>query len=754
MSGSGLSMSLLDRMVAAVAPSWAASRAEARVRLEKSRVMMGVMEDLGRSGGQRSAAYRGAVATRSSQSWTTSTSYRGGRAGERVQQMHMRDRSREVYRSNEIYRSLLTTETDNIIADGLTLQMDARDEAGVSVESFNEEAEERFAKWLEWADITGKHIGSALFRLSWLQPRKDGDGGFVKILKRGYPYLQYVPGDLIRNPIGSVPNGQIEQYDYSTTFDGVECDPSGRPIAFWVRDVDEVGHDSSTRIPSRDFVYIPFLDDPLGVRGVPVGMPIFNRLDQIDYYVDAVTRAAIMAAIFGLIEKRRNPGAVLNQMGMEPNAAGEFQKAVTYEDGLLKVIGTDESLMQVQATQPMQQTPDFIRALFRIVCLAFDMPIEIGQKDLSQVNFSGGRIGLIAYYRSCRSKLEFIRGTCWNPIVRWWLSVERKRQQLGYPDAFKTPFPRHWDRFALMGREWDFNDPETEAKADLLEISMGVKSPQMACAARGRDFVSVARQTAKAKGLFSDLKLPWVLSSSTRDEATKVTAVDADGNPIGGPGGQQALNGVQATAVDSTLTSVMEGTMPAEVAVTKLMKLGYSESEAKSTILVIQRNKGMLTAADKAFQQQFLLKLMEVQGAKQVIYNSTDLKQTMRNAGAAVDQTVVTDKGDGQPLLPVVSDSGPLVSGAEIRDPEGQLVGGDVENQETMPGSAPAASKPATVNPGADQQRKSKDEQQGKGEDAEQGGGNAVPVAPKSPKPGGAGSLAIGAVSSEVTVRK
>lgn len=489
----------VDRLVEYVSPRRAAARYEARARIEVARSMP-------------VASYRGAVATRTGTAFGPSTSYRGGRTGDRRDLALMRDRARRAYFENPIAGALLDTETDNIVADGFSLQMRS------ASPDFNREAEERFYWWLEVADVDGQTSAGELFRTSWTEPRKDGDGGFVLIKRGGFPKLQYIPGDLIGGGLGPS-NGRTR--DGTVMFDGVECDPAGRPVRFHVRDVDETGKDTTAPIDARDFVYLSHRIGKNDVRGATCYRSVFGLLDQIDAYVDAVVIAARMACVFGLIRKSTNPHATLNALATAVNSQGRDQKAITLENGMLNVMGTDEEMVQVQAQQPMTQTPDFIRAMFRLICLPFRMPLEIGMNDLSQVNFSGGRIGLIAYYRSCRAKQDWLKSKCWNRIAFWWLSVERERQELGYPDAFRTPFPADYGAFELHGREWDYNDPVSEAQADLLEVSTGLKSPQQAAESRGRDWRETVQQIAEARKVYAALGIPYVLSSLTRDEVAK-----------------------------------------------------------------------------------------------------------------------------------------------------------------------------------------------------------------------------------------
>lgn len=492
---------IIDRVIEAVAPGYARERYIARSQIDAAR-------------NAPQSSYRGAIGTRANVPWSQSTSYRGGSTVDRRDLGSMRDRARRAYRENTIARSLLDTETDYVVGNGFSLHMQTEDKV------FNKEAEDWFWRWMDRADVTGKMSGSDLFRASWRESRKDGDGGIALIKRGGRPYLQYIPGDLVTNRYGV-------KYDPRTNFDGVECDPSGKPIQFNVRDVDENGRDTTSTIPARDFVWLAHLDDMLAVRGRTVFGSIFQHLEQIDTYVDSVTKAAIMACIFGLIHKVNKPGAQTAQLGTATNSQGDQQSVVTLENGMLRVEGTAESTYQVQAQQPMNQTPDFIRAMMRIVCLAFDMPLEIGNKDVSQVNFSGGRIGLIGFYNACRVKQDWIKSHAWNRIAYWALSIERQRQELGFADAFKNQFPANYGNFELRGRPYESNDRLSDAQADLLEISIGKTTPRQLVTAAGADYEVNMTEIQEHIQRSVSAGIPVVVSNFTRDATLPKT--DAGG---------------------------------------------------------------------------------------------------------------------------------------------------------------------------------------------------------------------------------
>lgn len=639
------SRNFVDRAIEAVSPTWAAKRYAARATLDTWR-------------GTARASRRGAMQTRTSTPWSTSTSYKGGASADRIDYADMRSRGRRVRRENVIARSLAKAETDYVVSNGLTLRMRSKSQ------EFNRYGEKRFYRWLDsQADIMGMACASDLFRMSWEEPRVDGDGGFLLVKQNGRPRLQYIPGDLIVNPFGAT------AASFENLKDGVEIDGAGRPIAFHIKDADEYGKYTTTRMPARDFVYLAHRDGPLDVRGISAYSTIFGILDQLDSYTDAVTKAAILGAMFGLIHKVNRPGNMLTSLGTGTNSQGDEQKLITMENGMIRVEGTAESTYQVQANQPMQQTPDFIRAMFRLAALGFDMPLEIAARDVSQVNFSGGRIGLLGFYRTCRVKVDWLKSRCWNRIVSWWLSVERQRQELGFPDAFEIQFPADYLEFELHGREYDANDPMSESQARLLDVSIGLKSPQQIVDETGGDYEQNMLMLAEHRKVMQTAGIPVVLSTLTRDETVKTTAIDANGKPIAGV---QPLNGAQITAAIDVMTKAREGALSDGAAIELLAQVGIPADRASAMVTSLQ--KLTVGSGDVAFKREVLKALLAVPAARESVYNATDIEDLISQTGLA------GEKGYEAPWIPLVAPAGQLVSGATIYDTTGDVVGGDVVN--------------------------------------------------------------------------
>jgi capsid protein len=645
-------------------PGVAARRAAARAETERQ----GALRDT-------YATHRGGIQSRTATPWGSGKwSYVGGTLTERHSFADMRDRGREVYANNPFAASLVDTETSNVVSSGFTC------DPKTSLAEFNKEAQKKFYDFFESADLMGLRKYADFQQFVWKQTRIDGDGGVLLVDRFGQSKLQYVPADRIKTP----PDRITTREGQNEVIDGVEVDATNRPVAFHIAVLDSNGKETFERVLADNFIYLAHPDNsvPLAVRGMSCYGRIFGLLDQLDGYVDAVVKAARAIAAISILFKVSNPAKTQQGFPNGTDGKGETRKVFYEEHGVYKIIGKEDEVAQPMAQQPMTQTPDFIRALFKYICLAFRMPLEIGARDLSQVNFSGGRIGLIQYYRVCREWQDWFISHFLSRVYRWWISREVKRGR------FVAVVPEDFWAHEFRGDQWAYNDPETEIKAKLLAIAGGLDSVQGACADLGTNWKQIQVDQKEFKEFREDeLGLPPVdKSSGTRDATTKVTAVDADGNPIAnGPDGAPPLNGIQITSAIDVLTKVTEKLVEPATAIELISRLNIAPDKAKAMVAAAANRQGISTS-DREFQREILKTLLTVPAAREAVYNATDIEDLIAQSGLPPEKAE-----DGQPLtvpfIPVIAPAGQLVSGEVIEDMEGDFVGGDVEHnlpEETM----------------------------------------------------------------------
>lgn len=484
----------LDRAICYAFPGWGARRLTARAEM----------------------SYRGGVATRLSESYARQRGMRFGVGLDRWDLMRARDRGYQAYRNNPVARTIVDTETDNVIGDGLNFEPATKSPA------FNAEAKDRWYEWLDEADVAGRMTGAELQRAEWTLSRVAGDAGCI-LVDAGTPdrivsRLQLVPSENIVTPDAKLGAADV--------VDGVEYDAAGRPVAYHVLDWDERGRRTFARVPARDFVHLAHRTHPSQARGETCYLTVFDLLAHLDRYVDGVSLAAWMATVFGIVFKQAGGAKEMQGLGLVTDAQGQQKRGIVLENGSVKYVGRDDEVAQVQASQPMQQTPDFIVAMLRQIGMPFDMPLEVIAKDMSRCTFASARIGLLPFYRSCRTKVERLRPR-WHKRYRWWLSREVNRPRSD-PRRFRSAVPADFWRLEILPNAWDYTDPVSEAQGDFLQIDMGIKSPQQVIAERGRS----AEQIVKDRLAWAELtkELPTLHSTMTRHPQL---GVGPQGDPLG-----------------------------------------------------------------------------------------------------------------------------------------------------------------------------------------------------------------------------
>jgi lambda family phage portal protein len=442
------------------------------------------------------ASYRGGVTTRLDPSTRRQSAFTGQTRSDARSLASVRDRARRVDEENPIGHGILDRLVDNIIGEGMTLQ------AKTGSKDFDSEAEDRWKRWEEVCDVRGMFHGAEMQSILQRSHERDGDAGLVLVDRGGESRLQLIEAHQIATPDDQQANPAI--------LNGVEMDRVGRPVAFHVLEFAEGGNRGFSRIPAANFIYYPRLNRYSATRGESCFVQMFPLLDQIDGYVDAVIIAARMAATFGLIFKEANGAQQLGRLGTLTNSQGNQQRAITLENGQAKFIGRDDDIVQVNPQQPMNQTPEFIAAMMRLIGLPINMPLELVMLDFSRVNFSSARASFLQFYRAMKVKQARFRARVMDRIYPWWISREVNAGR------FRSAVPtNYWDHH-FMARGWQWVDPVAEGQAALLEWTMGTNTLANIAAGQGRDLEEITEERAAELAAFRALNIPITLSSLTR----------------------------------------------------------------------------------------------------------------------------------------------------------------------------------------------------------------------------------------------
>lgn len=379
----------LDRAIAVFAPAWAASRIQARARLDAVRHYEAAQSSRRTAGWHRSATDANAAASPARTS--------------------LREISRDMRRNNAWFRRAIGVISNNAVGWGIRAK--AKGMTRGKLASANE-------VWTAWSETTAcDYDGRLAFAgIQRLVMETIVESGEALIMRE-----RALPADGLPVPIRlrvlepdylSSGNDVVRQ-DGSRISDGIEYDASGRRVAYWMYRSHPGSRFSISgssiasdvvRVPASDVIHIYRVERPGQMRGVPWMAAAISRLKDLDDYEDAVLMQAKIAACFGAFVTDLDGGAPA--IG-EPDA--DDDRLETLEPGHIEYLRPGQ---QVTVASPPKNdgNKSFVDGQLRAVCASMGITYEDLTFDYSNVNYSSARMARLAHW-AC------IHDTQWHMLI-------------------------------------------------------------------------------------------------------------------------------------------------------------------------------------------------------------------------------------------------------------------------------------------------------------------------------------------------
>lgn len=389
----------------------------------------------------------------------------------------LRKRSEQLFKENLYARGLIRRLITNEINTGLTPEA-CPDELviGVAEDSLNdwtEEVENRFLIWgknPEQCDWKQQSSFGAIQRAARMEALISGDVLVVirQNAQTGVPMVQLVSGAKVQTPIGST----TRLADGHTIRHGVEFDPQGRAVAYWVKPDD--GGDTM-RIPAkgprsgRRMAWLVYgtekrLDD---VRGEPLLALVLQSLKEIDRYRDSAQRKAVINSILAMFIKKTE-----DKPGSRPITGGAVRRGqvqTTDMDGsprkfniadqipglVIEELQTGEEPVLKGGEGTDTNFGTFEEAIIQAVAWANEVPPEILRLAFSN-NYSASQAAINEFKIYLNKVWADYGETFCQPIYIEWLLSENLNGRISAPtllDAWRDP--QRQDEFgAWVSVDW------------------------------------------------------------------------------------------------------------------------------------------------------------------------------------------------------------------------------------------------------------------------------------------------------------
>lgn len=402
----------------------------------------------------------------------------------------VRSDAQDLHRNSELARSLITRLADLTVGDGSTVTPRTKSE------EFNAAVARLWRSYWEFVGIdpsTGVHGvdarglagGAEWERLVTQQVATDGDE-LLPLLANGT--VQVIDADRITSDIG--PRGGGVEKDWTSGGGGETCgvllDRVGKPVGFRVADYAPggAGVERSTRVVSAANAL--FLINPRGkamginqTRGEPLLAPVFDRIVQLDGYIEATQIAARVAACLTAYVKSKNPAGMQAALAGQPVTAANgdgttrTDQEMTFQPGSVWHLLPEEDVGSITPNQPTASFEGYVRSSMELICAHVGVPLLMAFFDPSGINLSTMRGMVITAGVGFRAWQEWRVRSLLAPLYRWRVAMWIREGKLPAP-------PADWAEHEWITEPVPVLDPDGEARFWSLCIEKGLATRDMA----------------------------------------------------------------------------------------------------------------------------------------------------------------------------------------------------------------------------------------------------------------------------------
>jgi lambda family phage portal protein len=465
----------------------------------------------------------------------------------------LRNRTRYEVANNSYARGIVSTLANDCVGSGPRLQLTGLDRESARA------GERAFAAWMRAADIAEK--------LRTMRAARAQDGEAFGVLTTNMRItdgvkldVRLIEAEQCASAMGVSPTpGAV---------DGIIFDEWGNPEAYAILREHPGGRtfaaESPLILPASRVLHYFIPERPGQRRGIPeltAALPLFAQLRRWTLSVLAAAEtAADLAAIM------RTTGAVDVD---EAKAAEEFER-IEFERRAILTLPAGWDVTQMKAEQPTSTYAEVKREILNEIARCLSMPFNVAAGNSSGYNYSSGRLDWQIYGRA----IDVDRNRMEAQVLEDLFAAWRHEAVLveGYlPQALRLTSTNwahvwHWDGFAHI-------DPESESKAQEINLRNRTVTLAELYARKGQDWEEQLEEAAK-------------IDQRQRELSEQYGAAAVAGS-TGGEVQQQAMNGIQITAMTDVLGKVAAGLLSRSAA-ESVLKIAFPAVKPEAIAAMVQ----------------------------------------------------------------------------------------------------------------------------------------------------------------------
>ena len=409
----------------------------------------------------------------------------------------IRARARDLERNSDIAESIINAYERNVVGRGFKLQAKILDKDGNELDSLNKEIEELFREWEKPknCDITGQQSFKELCTMAVRRIRVDGAIIFIK----NYTEDGIVPFKLQAREIDDLDinlNWRSEDSN-NRIIGGIELDEYNKPIAYHFKEYTPDGYytGKTTRIEADRVLYLYKKIRPSQVREISQMARTMGRVRDVNEFVEAVSvKERVTACLSAFITKLGGGGNGLGRgSGTKDGKSGYEQLTLT--PGMIMELQPGEDVKAVNPSSSSSSAKDFITSQLRLIGAGQGLSYESISRDMSQVNYSSARQGLLEDQKSYREVQDFLIDHFLNEVYEEFLNAAILSNSIKIKDFYRDKM--RYLKHIWISSGWGWIDPLKEVKANQAAIDSNIDTLARVCAERGEDWRDVLEQRAR-----------------------------------------------------------------------------------------------------------------------------------------------------------------------------------------------------------------------------------------------------------------
>jgi lambda family phage portal protein len=430
----------------------------------------------------------------------------------RTQGNALRARARNLTLNNKYGRRALQLYVSNVVGPlGHTFDSNVsrqqKDELTgekefVPDESVNTQIIELFNEWKkpEFCSVDQRTNFNALCKLIAAYRFRDGEifirRTFDKKSKFGLR-LQILPPEMIDDTYTEILSGG------NVVIMGVELDMSRKPVAYWIREIDQSSMlwgispytGEHKRIPASEIIHWYDPEFANQTRGFTKLAAALLPLHQIERYEKASLNNAAFAASKGGFFSNKPGADADNLTGDDTDTRGNIM--IDGDSLIFSDIG-DKEFKPWDPTYPTAQHEMFVRTSLKGAASALGMAYSSLANDYSNANYSSNRAELSIERRMWKTEQYSMVDVVEMQIFNWWIidSIICKTLPTEWLNNLS-----HYNKPIFIPPGWQWVDPKNELDSINAGIASGQVSPFDSVSETGHNLEQIYRDIAEAQKL-------------------------------------------------------------------------------------------------------------------------------------------------------------------------------------------------------------------------------------------------------------